>query len=201
MNHVVPRTPQLASQPIWDLPPLLELFSSFSSTPSSSLPPNIILPFPPSIALNPSLADFLDTYPPQVNVPRLMTAATLLVFRSGHVHDPNSAITQPAYGTRTQKTGLPKDDPSPSRPSETHTNSPLRKLKLVSSNVKVAPSPPQEIATAPVFPPPGVMLHSEDATNKVLKAIGLSFLSVVSPFSHDHSPHHLPSLSVRTTAR
>lgn len=200
-NHVVPRTPQLASQPIWDLPPLLELFSSFSSTPSSSLPSTSLLPFSLSIALNPSLADLLDAYPSQVNVPRLMTAATVLVFRSGDVHDPNSAITQPVYGTRTHKTGFPKDDSPPSRPSETHTHAPLRKLKLVSSNVKVAPSSSQEIATAPVFPPPGVMLHSEDATNKVLKAIGRSFLSVVCSFPCAHVPHHLLLFWVRTIAR
>lgn len=116
--------------------------------------------------------------------------ATTLVFCSRDVHDPNSAITQPAYGTHTHKTGFSKDDPPPSRPSETHTHSPLRKLKLVSSNVKAAQSSPQEIVTAPVFPPPGVVLHSEDATNKVLKAIGRSFLSVVRSFPHPHAPHH-----------
>jgi hypothetical protein len=198
---VVPRTPQLASQPIWDLPPLLELFSSFSSTPSSPLPSTYILTFAPSIALDSSLADFLDTYPPQVNVPRLMTAATLLVFRSGDVHDPNSAITQPSYGTRTLKTGFSKDEPCPSQPSEKHTHAPLRKLKLVSSNVKVAPSSSQEIITAPVFPPPAVMLHSEDATNKVLRAIGRSFLSVVCSFLRAHVPRHLRFFWVRTTAR
>lgn len=31
----------------------------------------------------------------------------------------------------------------------------------------------------PVFPPPNVVLHSEDATNKILLAIGRSFVSVV----------------------
>lgn len=107
-----------------------------------------------------------------------MTAATVLVFCTGDVHDPNSAIIQPAYGTHTHNAGFLEDNPHPSQPLETHTYPPLRKLKLVSSNLKVTPSTSQEIATAPVFPPPGVMLHSEDVTNKVLRAIGRSFLSV-----------------------
>jgi hypothetical protein len=107
-----------------------------------------------------------------------MNAATVLVFRSGDVHDPNSAITQPTYGTRTHKIGLTKYNLPSSQPPETHTPIPLRKLKLVSSNDKAVPLSLQEIVTAPVFPPRGVMLHSEDATNKVLKAIGRSFLSV-----------------------
>ncbi|KAF9653148.1 hypothetical protein BDM02DRAFT_2168189 [Thelephora ganbajun] len=117
--------------------------------------------------------------PPQVNALRLMTAATVLVFRSGDVHNPNFTNTQPAYGTRIHKTSSSNHNPPPPQLAETHTHTPLRKLKLVSSNAKVnPPSSSQEIATAPVFPPPGVMLHSEDATNKVLKAIGRSFLSV-----------------------
>ena len=121
-----------------------------------------------------------------------MTAATILVFRSGDVHDPNSANTQPAYGTRIHKICPSKHNPPPPQPSETYTHTPLRKLKLVSSNAKVnPPSPCQEIATAPVFPPSGVILHSEDAANKVLKAIGRSFLSVVCIFLQAHVPRHL----------
>ena len=120
-----------------------------------------------------------------------MTAATVLL-RSGDDHDPNPAITQPAYGTRTHKTHFSKGDPPSSRPSETCTHPTLRKLKLVSSNVKPVPSYPQEIVPAPVFPPPGVMLHSEDATNKVLKAIGRSFFSVVRPSLHTHIYLRLP---------
>lgn len=128
-----------------------------------------------------------------------MTAATVLVFRSGDVHDPNSTITQPAYGTRTHKTGFTKHNPPSSQPPETHT--PLRKLKLVSSHAKAVPSSPQEIVTAPVFPPPGVMLHSEDATNKVLKAIGRSFLSVVCTLFRAHVRRSLRLFWVRTTSR
>lgn len=130
-----------------------------------------------------------------------MTAATLLVFRNGDVHDPDFASTQPTCSTRTHEPGLSKDNPPPSQPSETYTNAPLRKLKLVSSNVKVVPSSSQEIVTAPVFPPPGVMLHSEDATNKVLKAIGRSFISVVCSLLHPHVPHRLRFFWVRTIAR
>lgn len=107
-----------------------------------------------------------------------MTVATVLVFRTGDPHHPDSTIIQPAYGTRTHKPGFAKHNPQSSQPLETHTHPPLRKLKLVSPNVKAAPSSSQEIVSVPVFPPPGVMLHSEDATNKVLKTIGLSFLSV-----------------------
>ena len=185
---MIPRTLNWHHNRFGISPPLLGLFS-FSSTPSSSLPSTSILLFLPP-ALNPSLADVFDTYPPRVNAPRLMTAATVLVFRSGDVHDPNSANTQPAYGTRIHKTGPPKHNPP--QPSETHTHSPLRKLKLVSSNAKVnPPSPSQDISIAPVFPPPGVMLHSEDASNKVLKAIGRSFLSVVCIFLRAHVPRHL----------
>ena len=186
MNHVIPRTPDChhnrfrisplclacsPPSPPLHLPPLLPpLFSLFLPT-----------------TLNSSLADVLDTYPPQVNAPRLMTAATVLVFRTGDVHDPNSANSQPAYGTRIHKTGFPKHNPPSPQPSELHTHTPLRKLKLVSSHTKVnLPSSSQEIATAPVFPPPGVMLHSEDANNKVLKAIGRSFLSVVWIFLRAH---------------
>jgi len=118
-----------------------------------------------------------------------MTVATVLVFRSGDVHDPNSANTQPAYGTRIHKNGFSKHNPPPPQPSETHTHTPLRKLKLVSSNAKANPSSSsQEVSTAPIFPPPGVMLHSEDAANKVLKAIGLSFLSVVCISLQTHAP-------------
>jgi hypothetical protein len=143
------------------------------------LPPPLFSLFLPT-APNPSLADVHDTYPPQVNAPSLMTAATVLVFRTGDVHDPSSANSQPAYGTRTHKSGFPKYNPPSPQLSNTHTCTPLRKLKLVSSHAKLnPPSSSQEIATAPTFPPPGVMLHSEDASNKVLKAIGRSFLSVV----------------------
>ena len=51
---------------------------------------------------------------------------------------------------------------------------PVAKGKAPAATTSPSPSP-----DFPIFPPPNVMLHSEDANNKVLLAIGRSFVSVV----------------------
>lgn len=85
------------------------------------------------------------------------------------------------YGTRTRKSSLLK--PTPRTRQSPHP--PPRRIRPVPVPVTPTPHP-----CLPVFPLPGVMLHPEDASNKVFHAIGRSFLSVVSSPTISH-PHYI----------
>ncbi|KAF7796895.1 hypothetical protein EIP86_008080 [Pleurotus ostreatoroseus] len=86
---------------------------------------------------------------------------------------------QHQYGTRIRSNSVIK--PSARLRQSTDSPAPPRRLRPfpVAKAKSAAPpnaSPPPDL---PDFPPPNVMLHSEDADNKVLLAIGRSFVSVV----------------------
>ena len=96
-------------------------------------------------------------------------------------HHPTSS--QHNYGTRIRKNSVlkpsarlrqcpPSPHPAPRRIKPVP-------IPAVHHPVSLTPDP-----CFPIFPLPGVMLHPEDASNKVFHAIGRSFLSVVS-----YSPH------------
>jgi hypothetical protein len=93
----------------------------------------------------------------------------------------STTTMQHNYGTRIRNNSLLKPsarlrlspDPQPPRKHRQHRS-------LDHSNL-------------PLFPPPNVMLHPEDANSKVFLAIGRSFLSVVCPSSIRPSSHaHCP---------
>ncbi|KAJ3526392.1 hypothetical protein NM688_g8267 [Phlebia brevispora] len=85
---------------------------------------------------------------------------------------------QHQYGTRIRSNSVIK--PSARLRQSTDSPAPPRRIKPVpvaKGKAVASPntSPPPNM---PDFPPPNVMLHSEDANNKVLLAIGRSFISV-----------------------
>lgn len=91
----------------------------------------------------------------------------------------NTASAQHNYGTRIRQNSV-------IRPSARLRQSPgpslaPRKIRPVPSKLKAAlpSSSPEPQGTLPPFPPPHVMLHSDDANSKVFLAIGRSFMSVV----------------------
>ncbi|KAI0340519.1 hypothetical protein BDW22DRAFT_379519 [Trametopsis cervina] len=99
----------------------------------------------------------------------------------------HSSVATPAHATT-----LPKPQPSSQHQYGTRIRSNsvmkpsvrLRQASDVSRRIKPVPVPKATPAVDaspadfPVFPPPHVMLHSEDATSKVFVAIGRSFMSV-----------------------
>ena len=103
-----------------------------------------------------------------------MVSTTILISRSNNDDSANQASSSayPSYGTRTRK----NIRPSARLRQSPESNTPHRKLKLFS---RARPGSLPQTSNFPNFPPPNVMLHSEDANNKVLMAIGRSFLSVV----------------------
>lgn len=97
------------------------------------------------------------------------------------LHHPSSS--QHNYGTRIRKNSILK----PSARLRQCTPSPHpapRRIKPVPIPAVHHPVPRTPAPCFPVFPLPGVMLHPEDASNKVFQAIGRSFLSIVSSCLH-----------------
>ncbi|KAI0693744.1 hypothetical protein BC835DRAFT_1061391 [Cytidiella melzeri] len=83
-----------------------------------------------------------------------------------------AAPSQHQYGTRIRSNSVIK----PSIRLRQVSDMP-RRIKPVPAP-KPPPIPDAELPDMPIFPPPQVMLHSEDATSKVFQAIGRSFMSV-----------------------
>ncbi|KAI0317818.1 hypothetical protein OF83DRAFT_1057956, partial [Amylostereum chailletii] len=80
-----------------------------------------------------------------------------------------------SYGTRIRQHSLIKPPARLRQPSDPTPHIPRRIKPAASAHKPKGPAPPP---TMPVFPPPGVSLHSDDSTSKVFIAIGRSFLSV-----------------------
>jgi hypothetical protein len=89
-------------------------------------------------------------------------------------HD--SRTVQHQYGTRIRQNSVIK----PSARLRQSPDPPLlsRKVKPIPRHSK-STSLERQPLSVPVFPPPHVVLHPEDASSKVFLAIGRSFLSVV----------------------
>ncbi|EIN07548.1 hypothetical protein PUNSTDRAFT_144171 [Punctularia strigosozonata HHB-11173 SS5] len=89
------------------------------------------------------------------------------------------------YGTRTRQNSIMRPSArlrqSPDLPSTTTTPA-LRRIKPLmiskSNNVPAVSSPSSNDSNALTFPPPHVVLHPDDASNKVFLAIGRSLLAV-----------------------
>lgn len=84
---------------------------------------------------------------------------------------------QHTYGTRIRSNSVIK----PSVRLRHSPDPPPRRIKPVPITKAKAPAATKEPASVemPVFPPPAVTLHSDDANSKVFLAIGRSFVSVV----------------------
>jgi hypothetical protein len=84
-----------------------------------------------------------------------------------------------SYGTRIRQNSIIK--PSARLRQSPDPPAPPRRIKPIPTpKLNINSSDQQPIHDMPVFPPPHVMLHPEDANSKVFLAIGRSFLSVVS---------------------
>ena len=93
----------------------------------------------------------------------------------------SSAAQQHQYETRTRSNSGIRPSirlrQSPDAPQQSRRVKPIpaSKTKLSAAAAPVAQT------TLPPFPPPHVMLHADDAGNKVFLAIGRALVSVVSP--------------------
>jgi hypothetical protein len=83
------------------------------------------------------------------------------------------APSQHQYGTRIRSNSVIKPSVRLRQASDIQ-----RRIKPVPA-VKPPPTVPESPGDMPDFPPPQVMLHADDANNKVFHAIGRSFMSVV----------------------
>ncbi|KZT03495.1 uncharacterized protein LAESUDRAFT_761846 [Laetiporus sulphureus 93-53] len=146
-------------------------------------------PLPPSPLLSPSCA--LLPEPPISSVLASLAGRPLLDCSIPTINDLHHMVSpvavsgsqsQPAvqhqYGTRIRSNSVLK----PSARLRQSADTPVvhRRIKPVPT-LKAKAGPVTEDAPRddlPPFPPPHVMLHSEDANNKVLLAIGRSFISV-----------------------
>lgn len=147
------------------IPPPRTPLCSKSSTSPSAHPPH-------------SLDDALRPHLPPSNDLRRMLQPTA----TPSPNQPTAKPQQPPhhqYGTRIRSNSVMR--PSARLRQSTDSPAPPRRIKPVPVAKGKAASPSTEPPPVdmPIFPPPHVMLHSEDANNKVLLAIGRSFVSVV----------------------
>lgn len=86
-----------------------------------------------------------------------------------------------SYGTRIRQNSTIKPS-ARLRQSPDPPTAPRRIKPVPSSKLDIMPSDnhPLQVHNMPMFPPSNIMLHPDDANNKVFLAIGRAFLSVVS---------------------
>ncbi|KAG9318432.1 hypothetical protein JVU11DRAFT_523 [Chiua virens] len=93
-----------------------------------------------------------------------------------HPSPPHPSTAHHNYGTRIRKNSVLKPS-ARLRQCPPSPHPPPRRIKPVPTHPP-HPVPPTSDPCFPLFPLPGVMLHPEDASNKVFHAIGRSFISV-----------------------
>jgi hypothetical protein len=100
---------------------------------------------------------------------------------SERAHAPLPSPVNHSYGTRIRQNSVIKPS-ARLRQSPDPPTAPRRIKPVPSSKPDIMPSDhqPSQDNDMPMFPPSNVMLHPEDANNKVFLAIGRAFLSVVS---------------------
>ena len=95
---------------------------------------------------------------------------------------PAPASAQHQYDTRTRSNSGIK--PSARLRQSPDASQPPRRVKAIpgTKSKQAVASAPVAQAVLPPFPPPHVMLHADDAGNKVFLAIGRALVSAVSSF-------------------